>query len=76
LLEFNGAIVVSDYYCPAGYGYAMNAQEMELISLTDDLMFFEGPTYDENTLADKMLCGFFGNYRFNPKAIVEFGAYA
>jgi hypothetical protein len=76
LLEFNGAIVTSDYYCPAGKGYAINAQEMELMTLTPDLMVMKGPFYDENALAEKMRVSFLGQYRFNPKAIVEFGAYA
>lgn len=76
LLEYNGAIVASDYYCPAGYGYALNAQEMELVSLHDNLFFMDGPTYNHLTLSDDFLVGFYGNYRFNPKHIVEFGAYA
>ncbi len=76
IMEYNGSIVVTDYDCPADKGYALNAAEMELVSMHDNLFFTEGPIFDHKSLSSDFLVGFYGNLRFNPKHIVEFGKYA
>jgi hypothetical protein len=75
-LEYNGSIVATDYDCPADKGYALNVSEMELCSMHDNLFFTEGPTFDHKTLSSDFLVGFYGNLRFNPRNVVEFGKYA
>lgn len=73
-MTFEGASLMADCDVPAGSGYALNVNEMELLITTDDLFFTKGPTLDD--LVYKFICGLIGNMRFNPKYQAKFAAVA
>ncbi len=76
VMEYQGAMMATDFDCPTDKAYALNVAEMELLSLHDNLFFTEGPVFDHVKLTSDFLVGFFGNLRFNPRHIVEMGKYA
>jgi hypothetical protein len=75
VLTYGGAMVMPDYDCPAGSGYAVNAAEMSLFSLHSDLFYSVGPDFNNTALATEVLVGFWGNMRFNPKHVAKYGAF-
>jgi hypothetical protein len=75
VLNYDGALIMHDYDCPANKGYAFNASEVELFSSYDQLFFTLGPNFDMTDLASQMLVGFFGNLKFHPRHLVEYGYY-
>lgn len=74
-LEFEGAMVRHDFACPAGVGYSLNVNQMELSSVYEDLFFLDGPTWSIEEQAYLMLSGFHGNIRYNPKYFVKHASY-
>jgi len=75
MMSYAGALLAYDYDCPAGTGYALNPQEMALCSMSDQLFYTDGPTWDIQEGAYLFLIGFMGNYRWNPKYIASYGKY-
>lgn len=75
VVNYNGAMVKSEFDCPAGTGYAVNAEEMSLFSLHDQLFWLVDPVFNNTALAHEVAIGFFGNLRFNPKHIVKYGSF-
>lgn len=75
VINYNGAMIKSEYDCPAGVGYAVNLAEMSLFSLHDQLFYLVGPEFNNTALAHEVAIGFFGNLRFNPKHIAKYGSY-
>ena len=74
-LAYEGSMVAFDYECPADKGYAMNPNEVSLYSVSDQLMYVDGPEWDIREQAYLFLVGFFGNLRWNPKAFAEYASY-
>lgn len=74
-LNYEGAMVSTDYDVPSAKGYALNIEEMLLYTLTPDLFFSEGPVWSTEHQAYLFVVGFHGNYRFNPKHFVQYGVY-
>lgn len=74
-LNYEGAMVTTDFDVPSGKGYGLNIEEMLLYTLTDDLFYSEGPEWDMIEQAYMFVVGFHGNFRFNPKHFVEYGVY-
>lgn len=75
-LNYEGALVTHDFDCPSDKGYGLNIEEMSLYSLTDDLLFSEGPTWSTEHQAWLFVVGFHGNLRFvSPKFFCEYGSY-
>jgi len=75
VMEFEGAMVTTDYACPSGRGYGINPKEMALYSMTDQLFFIDGPEWSIHAQAFVMLVGFIGNVRWNPKHFSEYAQY-
>lgn len=75
-LNFEGAVVTSDYDVPSTEGYGININEMELLITKDDLFFSYGPDRDPKTLSYLFTAGVFGNLRFNPKMFFKLNDYA
>lgn len=72
VLNYGGAMICPDFDCPSDTGYAINANEISLFSLHDDLFWIEGPNFNNTSLADEILVGFYGNLRFNPKYVAKY----
>lgn len=75
VLNYNGLLVMCDYDCPAGSGFCLNASEMSLFTIHDNLFFTNGPDFNNTALAYEVLTGFYGNLRMNPKYLVKLGAF-
>lgn len=71
VMSYEGAVVMKDYDCPSGEGYAVNPNEIALYSVHDQLFFTDGgwETPEQSTL---FLVGFLGNWVWTPKYV---GAY-
>lgn len=76
VLNFNGVMVASDFDVPAGYGYTLNTDQLELLSLDKVLFHQHGPTWDDRTCEWLFQVGYFGNLRFNPKYFGKMKRYA
>jgi len=75
-LNQDGVMVKYEFDTPAGEGFGINIQQMELSSLDDALFGTRGPYYDIKTDAYLFKAGFFGNARYNPKYFAHLKAYA
>ena len=71
-LSYEGALVEYDFDCPPDKGYAINPNEVSLYSVTDQLMYVDGPTWDTREQAYLFLVGTMGNFRFNPKCFASY----
>lgn len=59
----DGVAITSEYSCPAGVGYGLSIQNMELRSLEDTLLVGEGPFYDEELSSYRYACSVLANMR-------------
>lgn len=75
-LNFDGVAVKYDYNVPAGVGYGLNINQMELSSIDDVLFRPDGPEWDIKTKSWLFEVGFFGNLRYQPKYFSRLAAYA
>lgn len=67
-VEYEGLAVSTDWACPQGTAYMINASELQLHSFYDGLFKSEGPEWYMDRQAYLMLVHFFGNLRFtSPK---------
>jgi hypothetical protein len=71
LMQYEDAIVMDDFDCPANAGYAINPSEMALYSVHDQL-FFTDESWETPEQASLLLVGFLGNWVHKPKCT---GAY-
>lgn len=71
LMVYENAIVMEDFDCPAGAGYAINPSEMALYSVHDQL-FFTDESWETAEQASLLLVGFLGNWVHKPRCT---GAY-
>jgi len=76
VLKFDGLMIKSEFDVPAGNGYIINAQQMELASLAPVMFFTKGPEFDMRTMNYLFYAGFFGNVRYQPKFFGKLKAYA
>lgn len=76
VLNQEGVMIQSDFDVPAGTGYGLNVDQMELASLDSVLFASRGPEYDIKTDSWLFMVGFFGNARYNPKYFAKLNAYA
>lgn len=74
VMNYEGALVVQDFACPANRGYGINPNEMCLYSVHDQLFFTDGPSWEIPEQSTLFLVGFLGNYRWNVKNVVEYRA--
>lgn len=74
-LNFDGTIVKSEYNTPAGVGYGLSIEEMELISWQDELFEPDGPEWSIKDKAWLFEVGMFANLRFNPKHFAKYANY-
>jgi hypothetical protein len=75
-LNQEGVMIHNDYDVPAGTGYGINIDQMELASLDSVLFASRGPEYDIKTDAWLFMVGFFGNARYNPKHFAKIKDFA
>ena len=76
VLNQDGVMIDTDFDVPAGVGYGLNVDQMELGSLDSVLFSSRGPEYDIKTDSWLFLVGFFGNVRYNPKHFAKLAAIA
>lgn len=76
VMNFEGAMLKSEFDCPANTGYGINIEEMLLYSIHDQFFFSYGPEFTMESLSDLFLVGFFGNMQMNPKHICKYYPYA
>jgi hypothetical protein len=74
-MVYEGAIVTTDFDCPAGTAYSINPSEMALYSCHNNLFFTDGPEWQQPEQATLFLVGFMGNWRWNPKHFCEMKVY-
>lgn len=65
-LTYGGALLTSDFDCPAGQGFAINPATCALYSVHSDLFFTDSDWSTESQLS-QFLVGFLGNYVHQPK---------
>jgi len=75
-LNFEGMSVDQDFDVPAGLGYVMNIDHLELATLTEDLWYSFGPEHDPRVDAWLFFVGFMGNMRWQPKFFAKLKSYA
>ena len=66
VITYGDAVIVKDYDCPSGAGYAVNPNHMALYSVHDQLFFTDSDWSTESQLS-AFLVGFLGNYCWTPK---------
>lgn len=76
VLNQEGVMIQSDFDVPAGSGYGLNVDQLELSSLDNVLFASRGPEFDIKTDSWLFMVGFFGNARYNPKYFSKFKDYA
>ena len=76
VLNQEGVMIQSDFDVPAGTGYGLNIDQLELSSLDNVLFASRGPEFDIKTDSWLFMVGFFGNARYNPKYFSKFKDYA
>lgn len=62
-MNFEGAEVTAEFGVPAGTGYGLNFDSMELHSQNEDLFIMKGPTYHEDHDAHLFFLAFNGQLR-------------
>lgn len=75
-LNQNGVMIDSDFDCPAGEGYALNVDFMELMCIQDKLFEVDGPDWDPRQQEYLTAVKHFGNLRFHPKHFARLKSYA
>jgi hypothetical protein len=65
-LTYGGALLTSDFDCPAGQGFAINPSCCALYSVHSDL-FFTDADWSTDSQLSQFLVGFLGNYVHQPK---------
>lgn len=71
VLTYGGALLATDYDCPADEGFAVNPEKTCLYSVHSDLFFTDSDWSTESQLS-AFLVGFLGNWVHTPKYV---GAY-
>lgn len=71
ILQYQEAVVVKEYDCPADRAFAVNPEHMALYSVHDELFFTDSDWSTESQLS-AFLGGFLGNFCWTPKYV---GAY-
>lgn len=73
VFEFDGAEVTWENSVPDSTGYGININDVELMMLTDQLIDTEGPEYDIDTQAHKVVVSCLGNMKFgSPRNHMKF----
>lgn len=67
VLEYDGAMLKTEYGVPADTGYVFNMDEVSLEILDKEFITTRGPLLDPDSLAYKWFAYTFGNYKFIPK---------
>lgn len=75
-IDFDGVILKTAYDVPAGVGYGLNVQKMEVAFCTDDMYETRGPVEDPKTGSYLFELFTFGNCRYSPPYFIKFKAYA
>lgn len=72
VINLDGVDVTTEFGVPAGYGYGLCVEHMEIRSLQDQLFVAEMPDFDIATQSDRFSIDFFGNMRANPRYQLKF----
>lgn len=72
ILNYQGALVTTDFNCPADRGYGINPAEMALYSVHDQLFFTDGPVWSTPEQSTLFLVGMLANFRWNVKHFIEY----
>jgi hypothetical protein len=72
VVNFDGVQVTSENTIPAAVGYGINMRNIDLRCMTDKFLTSEGPEYDIDTQAWKVVVGTLSNLRFkSPRNFVK-----
>lgn len=75
-LNFDGVMLKTEYDVPAGRGYAMSMESIEMAFVYPEMWETEGPEKDMKSDAILFKIRSFGNFRLRPKGLVKFKSYA
>lgn len=75
-LNQEGVAIAYDYDVPAGSGYLVNVENVELASLNSQLFGYRGPEFDMATRSFLFYVGFWGNCRWRVRHFAKLAAYA
>ena len=76
VLNFEGAMIKSDFDVATGVGYGVNFNAMELFSIKDQLLFSQGPEFSMDRQGYMFLVGIYGNIKCLPKFFAKYKAIA
>lgn len=74
-MQYAGTLLAYDYACPTGVAYSLDPNQVTLRSLTNDVFWTDGPTWDISEQAYLFAIGFLGNFVWSPKNIAVYGSY-
>jgi hypothetical protein len=72
IMNYEGALITTDFNCPADRGYGINPAEMALYSVHDSLFFTDGPIWSTPEQSTLLLVGALGNWRYNLRGMIEY----
>lgn len=75
-LMFDGAIIDTEFGVPAGVGYGITLNQIDVQSVYPDIFSVDGPTWDPTHLAWLLSVTVMGNLRLRPKGLFKLAAYA
>ena len=75
-IQYEGAAVMTDFYCPSSVAYGFKTDTVELCCMYDDLFYAEGPTKDFVSNSYLFRVGFFGNMKLRPRHLTKIKEYA
>lgn len=73
-VSWEGAEIVSDYHVPSGHGFGVKLDDIELLSMQDQLLDV-GKSEHQEDRTDRFSLDFFGNLKLSPRSTLYFGAY-